>query len=221
MKCAVYIRVSTDKEEQKASLSNQRELFLNYIQNKGWTVYDFYVDVESGTSAKGRPGLQQLIEDAEKRKFDVILAKELSRLARNGGLSYKIRDLAERNGIHIITLDNAINSLEGNIHMFGLYAWVYETESQRTGERIKSALKTRARKGLFKCSIAPYGYDVLDGKLYVKEDESSHMVRVYLEIILKEKDLTALRESSITRDSHHQVNWLINQMELINGTAER
>ncbi|MEH6957260.1 recombinase family protein [Neobacillus drentensis] len=177
MRCAIYIRVSTDKEEQKASLCNQRELFLNYIENKEWSVYDFYVDVESGTSAKGRPGLQRLIADAEHRKFDVILAKELSRLARNGALSYKIRDLAERNGIHIITLDNAINSLEGNIHMFGLYAWVYETESQRTGERIKSALKTRSRQGVFQGSIPPYGYELSDGKLYLKNDDTPLIVR--------------------------------------------
>lgn len=32
MKCAIYVRVSTDKEEQKASLINQGELFLRYIQ---------------------------------------------------------------------------------------------------------------------------------------------------------------------------------------------
>jgi site-specific DNA recombinase len=113
MKCAVYTRVSTDKEEQKSSLSNQKDLFYNFISNKGWSFYDIYVDVETGTSDK-RPGLQRMIKDAGQRKFDVILAKELSRLARNGGLSYKIRDLAERNGIHIITLDNAINTLEGN-----------------------------------------------------------------------------------------------------------
>lgn len=66
--------------------------------------------------------LQRLIADAKARKFDVILAKELSRLARNGRLSYEIRDIAEQYRIHIITLDNAINTLEGNGHMFGIYA---------------------------------------------------------------------------------------------------
>jgi DNA invertase Pin-like site-specific DNA recombinase len=52
MRCAVYIRVSTDKEEQKASLSNQRDLFVRYISDKGWDIHDFYVDVESGTTDK-------------------------------------------------------------------------------------------------------------------------------------------------------------------------
>ncbi|WP_045520339.1 recombinase family protein [Neobacillus niacini] len=183
MRCAIYTRVSTDKEEQKASLSNQKELFFNYISSKGWSFYDIYVDVESGTSDK-RPGLQKLIEDAENRKFDVILAKELSRLARNGGLSYKIRDLADRNGIHIITLDNAINSFEGNSAMFGLYAWIYEQESQRTGERIKAALQTRSRKGLFQGSIPPYGYELSDGKLFLRNDDTPSIVcRIFKEYL--------------------------------------
>jgi len=176
MRCAVYIRVSTDKEEQKASLGNQRELFIRYISDKGWDVHDFYVDVESGTTDK-RQQLQQLIADAKAKKFNVILAKELSRLARNGRLSYEIRDIAEQHKVHIITLDNAINTLEGNGQMFGIYAWMYEQESQRTSERVKAALKSRAQRGLFKGSNAPYGYTVQDGKLYLSTDGTPDIVR--------------------------------------------
>lgn len=52
MRCAVYIRVSTDKEEQKASLKYQQDLFYRYIEENGWDVYDFNIDVQSGTTAK-------------------------------------------------------------------------------------------------------------------------------------------------------------------------
>ncbi|BBH22561.1 hypothetical protein Back11_39060 [Paenibacillus baekrokdamisoli] len=121
MRRAVFIRVSTDKEEQKKSLDNQQPLFFNFIEEKGWELHGIYQDVESGTTDK-RPNLQRLIEDAKQRKFDVILAKELSRLARNGKLSYEIKDMAERSDTHIITLDNAVNTIEGNRSMFGLYA---------------------------------------------------------------------------------------------------
>ncbi|MBY6088210.1 recombinase family protein [Priestia flexa] len=176
MRCAVYVRVSTDKEEQKASLGNQRDLFIRYISDRGWDIHNFYVDVESGTTEK-RPQLQQLIADARAKKFDVILAKELSRLARNGRLSYEIRDIAEQSKIHIITLDNAINTLEGNGQMFGIYAWMYEQESQRTSERVKAALRSRAQKGLFKGSNPPYGYIVEDGRLKLSPDETPDIVR--------------------------------------------
>ena len=122
-----------------------------------------YVDIQTGTTAR-RKNLQKMIQDAQEKKFDIILAKELSRLARNGELSYKIKNLCENQGIHIITLDNAINTLVGNTNMFGLYAWMYEQESQNTSNRVKETLRTRAKKGLYKGSNAPYGYEVQERK---------------------------------------------------------
>lgn len=176
MRCAVYIRVSTDKEEQKASLKYQKELFYGYIEEKGWDIYEFYVDVQTGTTGK-RKNLQKMIEEAQEKKFDIILAKELSRLARNGELSYKIKNLCENQGIHIITLDNAINTLTGNTNMFGLYAWMYEQESQNTSNRVKETLRTRAKKGLFKGSTPPYGYEVHEGKLHIRNDNTPDIVK--------------------------------------------
>ncbi|MEH7154714.1 recombinase family protein [Neobacillus drentensis] len=176
MRCAIYIRVSTDKEEQKALLKYQQELFFRYVQEQGWDIFHIYIDVQSGTTAK-RKNLQKMIQDAEEKKFDVILAKELSRLARNGELSYKIKNLCETKGVHIITLDNAINTLTGNTNMFGLYAWMYEQESQNTSNRVKETLRTRAKKGLYKGSNAPFGYEVKEGKLYIRDDNTPNIVK--------------------------------------------
>ena len=176
MKCAIYIRVSTDKEEQKTSLQNQKDLFFKYISDKGWDIGKMYIDIESGTKDK-REQFQQMISDAKNRSFDIILAKELSRIARNGKLSYEIKTLAENNNIHIITLDNAINTIEGNTHMFGMYAWMYEQESQRISDRVKYALKSRAEKGIFKGSVAPYGYYCKNGTLFIKNDFTPDVVR--------------------------------------------
>ncbi|MUG73213.1 recombinase family protein [Paenibacillus validus] len=198
MRCAIYIRVSTDKEEQKSSLENQRSLFYQYLEDRGWDVFDFYVDVESGTTGR-RENLQRLIQDAKARKFDVILAKELSRLARNGGLSYQIRDIAMENRIHIVTLDNAINTLEGKGEMFGLYAWMYEQESQRTSTRIKAALSSKARKGEFKGSVPPYGYRLQNGKLILAEDETPNNVKRIFRMYLEGKGFDAIART-LTRE---------------------
>jgi site-specific DNA recombinase len=200
MRCAIYIRVSTDREEQKTSLENQRRLFYQHLEEKGWDVYDFYVDVESGTTGK-RENLQRLIGDAKHRKFDVILAKELSRLARNGGLSYQIRDTAMENRIHIITLDGAINTLEGKGEMFGLYAWMYEQESQRTSSRIKVSFNSKARKGEFKGSVPPYGYRLNNGKLILAEDDTPNVVKRIFRMYLEGKGFDAIART-LTREGY-------------------
>jgi len=198
MKCAVYIRVSTDKEEQKTSLENQKNLFYEYLEKQGWDSAGFYIDVETGTTGK-RENLQRLIKDAKERKFDVIAAKELSRLARNGGLSYQIRDTAIENRIHIVTLDNAINTLEGKGEMFGLYAWMYEQESQRTSTRIKAALNSKARKGEFKGSVPPYGYRLYNGKLALAEDGTPNNVKRIFIMYLEGKGFDAIART-LTRE---------------------
>lgn len=61
--------------------------------------------------------------------------------------------------------------------MFGMYAWMYEQESQRISDRVKYALKSRAEKGIFKGSIPPYGYYCKNGKLFIRDDLTPGIVR--------------------------------------------
>lgn len=126
MKCAIYIRVSTKFEEQQSSLANQKLLFENYVLERGWTIYEIYTDIESGTNDRNRPAFKRMLNDAQEKKFDIIMAKELSRLARNSELAHKTKRIAEENNIHILTLDNAINTIKGDLELFGLRAWLYE-----------------------------------------------------------------------------------------------
>ncbi|MBT2711598.1 recombinase family protein [Pseudomonas sp. ISL-88] len=139
--------------------------------------------------------------DARAKKFDVILAKELSCLARNGRLSYEIRDIAEQSKIHIITLDNAINTLEGNGQMFGIYAWMYEQESQSKSERVRATLRSSAQKGLFK--DPPYGYNLEDRKLRISSDETPNIDRRIFRDYLSGKCFITLQGNYMKKDSLH------------------
>lgn len=176
MRCAIYIRVSTDREEQKSSIENQHLLFQQYTTERSWEVVEEYIDIESGTTSK-RENLQRLINDMSKDKFDIILSKELSRLSRNGALSYQIRDNAMKYNVKLLTLDGAINTLQDSSQMFGLYTWIYENEAEKTSERTKAALRARAKCGYFIGSIAPYGYYIKDKQLKIREDDTPHIVK--------------------------------------------
>ncbi|MED5244984.1 recombinase family protein [Priestia sp. LL-8] len=91
-----------------------------------------------------------MIDDAEKGKFDCILAKKMSRIARNGELAYKIKKVLLSNNIDFITLNGAINTMEDNSDKFGIYTCLYEEESKRISTHIKTALEQKALKGEFK-----------------------------------------------------------------------
>lgn len=106
MRAAIYVRVSTDFEEQETSLVHQRQFFESYVKEKGWDIHDIYTDIQSGTK-NNRKELMRLIADAKSKNFDVILAKELSRLARNQTLALELKEVIERHKVHLITMDGA------------------------------------------------------------------------------------------------------------------
>ena len=69
-RAAIYVRVSTDKQ----TIENQVAALRQIAERRGWEVVE--QDHDAGISgAKGRdsrPGLDQMLKDASKRKFDVI-----------------------------------------------------------------------------------------------------------------------------------------------------
>ena len=96
---AAYARVSTDSDDQENSFDAQKSFYERYIkENPLWDFVGIYADEGiSGTSTKGRKEFQRMINDAKNGKIDLIIAKSMSRFARNtlDTLTY-IRDLKAR-----------------------------------------------------------------------------------------------------------------------------
>ena len=81
---AIYVRVSTDKQEA----DNQLYQLRDYCQKAGYPIYKEFVDVASGND-DDRPAFQQMFKDAGMRKFDMLLFWDLSRFSR-AGIAYTI-----------------------------------------------------------------------------------------------------------------------------------
>jgi DNA invertase Pin-like site-specific DNA recombinase len=80
-KAAIYVRVSTDKQTVENQLSELRQI----AERRGWQVVEEYRDAGiSGVKGRdGRPGLDQMLKDASKRRFDVVMAWAIDRLGRS------------------------------------------------------------------------------------------------------------------------------------------
>lgn len=81
MKIALYLRVSTDKQETE----NQALQLRDFAEKQGWQIVLEYVDYESG-GKNDRAQFRQMFEDASRRKFDLLLFWALDRLSREGVL---------------------------------------------------------------------------------------------------------------------------------------
>jgi DNA invertase Pin-like site-specific DNA recombinase len=80
-RAAIYVRVSTDKQ----TIDNQVTALRQIAERRGWEVVDQYSDagISGAKGRDGRPGLDQMLKDAQRRKFDVIMAWAIDRLGRS------------------------------------------------------------------------------------------------------------------------------------------
>ena len=80
-RAAIYVRVSTDKQ----TVENQVTALRQIAERRGWDVVDQYSDagISGAKGRDGRPGLDQMLKDASRRKFDVIMAWSIDRVGRS------------------------------------------------------------------------------------------------------------------------------------------
>ncbi|MCT4593753.1 MAG: recombinase family protein [Anaeromicrobium sp.] len=193
MNCAVYVRVSTEKEIQDSSMAHQEEFFKKYVKEKGFTIYKIYKDRESACSLKNRMGLKKLIKDSEEKKFNIVLTKSISRFARNTleGLTI-IRKFKEEN-IRFITIEDSFDSNEYDEFTFTILLSLAQKESQKISERISFGKLCRAREGYFNGSVVPYGYMKLDkNTILPKEDMSTLVVKKIFNMYARGEGLASI-----------------------------
>src|SRR5215510_1154681 len=80
-RAAIYVRVSTDKQ----TVENQTRELRQIAERRGWEVVQEYRDagISGAKGRDNRPGLDQMLKDASKRRFDVVMAWAIDRLGRS------------------------------------------------------------------------------------------------------------------------------------------
>jgi DNA invertase Pin-like site-specific DNA recombinase len=79
---ALYARYSSDSQRD-ASIEDQLPLCGEYAQKQEWTVVDTYFDRAVSGDSLVRGGILEVMRDALKRSFDVVLAEALNRFSRD------------------------------------------------------------------------------------------------------------------------------------------
>jgi DNA invertase Pin-like site-specific DNA recombinase len=80
-RAALYVRVSTDAQ----TVENQIRELRQVGKRRGWDVVEVYSDagISGAKGRNGRPGLDSMLKDASRRKFDVVMAWAIDRLGRS------------------------------------------------------------------------------------------------------------------------------------------
>ena len=141
MKRAVlYLRVSTVDQHPESQLHDLRVL----AAQRGFEIVYEYTDRISGVKAK-RPGLNQLMDDARRGRFDVVMVWAFDRMARSVRHLLDTLDELNRLGIEFISFRENIDT-GGALRraMVVIIAAIAELERNLIVERVKCGMR-RAR----------------------------------------------------------------------------
>src|SRR3546814_19465760 len=81
---ALYARYSSDNQRE-ASVEDQLRLCRQHAEREGWTVVESYHDRAISGARLIRPGIQVLMQDAQRGGFDIVLAEALRSEERRVG----------------------------------------------------------------------------------------------------------------------------------------
>jgi DNA invertase Pin-like site-specific DNA recombinase len=143
MRAAIYARVSTLDQEPENQLGELRR----YVAARAWTGVE-YVDRGQSGAKDRRPALDQLLVDAKRRRFDVLVCWKLDRLGRNlKHLIMLLDDLAAL-GIAFVSLGEGIDATTpaGKLQLHILAA-IAEFERARLRERTIAGLQRARAQG--------------------------------------------------------------------------
>lgn len=180
MRLGVYCRVSTDKLDQLNSLETQKTFFEEFAEKNNHTLVKIYADEGiSGTQLKKRTAFLEMMHDAELGKFDMVVTKDVSRMARNVlDFLQSIRKLKSM-GIPVLFVNTNLSTQDGEM-MLTMLATVAQEESRNTSSRIKFSKRLNAEKGRVPNLV--YGYDKIIGdyfNLNINEFEADIVRQIY------------------------------------------
>ncbi|BCK01445.1 recombinase family protein [Anaerocolumna chitinilytica] len=159
---ALYIRVSTDKQEE-LSPDAQKRLLLEYAEKNNMITSEEFIYIEGGISGKKadkRPKFQHMIGLAKSKDhpFDVILVWKYSRFARNQEESVLYKSLLKRNGIDVISITEPLIEGPFGTLIERIIEWMDEYYSIRLSGEVIRGMSEKALRGGYQ-SACPLGYN--------------------------------------------------------------
>lgn len=191
MKVAIYCRLSEEDRNKQCeaddseSIQNQKSMLIQYAIDREWSIYNIYSDDDYTGTDRSRPAFNQLLADAEKHKFDIVLCKTQSRFTRELELVEKyIHTLFPLWHIRFVSIvDNADTEVKGNKKARQINGLINEWYLEDMSENIKSVLTNRRKNGFHIGAFALYGYQKdpeKKGHLIIDEEAAEVVREVFM-----------------------------------------
>ncbi len=176
IKVYTYTRVSTAMQTDGYSLDAQKARMKAFADFNDYEIVGTYEDAgKSGKSIEGRLEFNRMMEDIKSGKDGVsfVLVFKLSRFGRNAADVLSTLQVMQDFGVNLICVEDGIDSSKdtGKL-MISVLSAVAEIERENIRVQTMEGRIQKAREGKWNGGFAPYGYQLIDGKLQINEEEA-------------------------------------------------
>ena len=139
-RAALYLRVSTVDQHPESQVYDLRQM----AAQRGYEIAKEYTDRISGVKAR-RPGLDEMMRDARRGRFDVVLVWACDRIARSTRHLLEVLDELNRFGVEFISFRESIDT-DGPLGraIVVIIGAIAELERNLIVERVRAGMR-RAR----------------------------------------------------------------------------
>ena len=182
-KAAIYIRVSTQYQVDRASLPVQREELVNYAKY-ALNITDCVVFEDAGYSAKNtdRPDYQRMMARVRTGEFSHLLVWKIDRISRNLlDFAAMYAELKKLGVIFVSKNEQFDTSSAMGEAMLKIILVFAELERNMTSERVSAVMLSRANDGVWNGGKVPFGYayDKNTKQFSIIEDEAQVVLHIY------------------------------------------
>ena len=156
---ALYIRLSKEDETEgpSQSVTNQKSLLNEFVQQHRLSVYDTYVDDGWSGTSFDRPDFQRMIEDIEAKKVNMVITKDLSRLGRHRTQTALFIDYLREHDVRVLSATENIDTFNENDDLIiGFKGLVNDFYARDGSRRVRTGYRQKQKEGLV--TIPPFGY---------------------------------------------------------------
>ncbi len=185
-KAVIYLRVSTTKQVEGASLETQQMMCQDWASRNNVLVEKIYHDDDVSAKTLNRPAMKEMLAFLENNKgrISYLITYQTDRLTRNATDYFALRTRLSQLGIEY---KNTNSSLEDSVNeelIQNIEAVLAQHDNKVKSVRVKDNMKAHAKEG-YRMSKAPHGLknvrDVLDKSVLAPIDGIADKVAAVLE----------------------------------------
>ena len=180
MKVWLYYRLSRDEDKELNSLTNQKEILVDYCESHGYTIVGESFDDNVSGMHFDRDGIEKIYEEVDKKSIDAVVVKDLSRLGRHKTQTAIFIDYLRQNDIRVLSVtENIDTSNEDDELIIGFKGIFNDMYCRDISKKIRAGYKQKQKQGIV--IIPPMGYfkDKNTGEIIIIEEQADIVRRIF------------------------------------------